>query len=73
MTPILLGMDIIKAGLHRRTGGFTFRRVTGGERQGGTGMGHHPERGVWSEGREGSIEDMRKCLEISMLELCQIW
>ena len=53
---------IIKAGLHRRTGGVAFRRVTDGERQGGTGMGHHPERGVWSEEREGSAEDMRKCL-----------
>ena len=30
-------------------------------------MGHHPERGVWSEGREGSIEDVRKCLGFSIL------
>lgn len=52
MTPILLGSVIIinEAGLHRCTGGVAFRKVTDGERQGGTGMGQHPEHAVWSEG-----------------------
>ena len=31
-------------------------------------MGQHPEHGMWAEGREGSTEDVRKCLEISMLD-----
>ena len=48
-------------------------QVTDGERQGGTGMGQHPEHAVWSEERKGSVEDVCKCLEISRLELYQIW
>ena len=72
MTLTIWWSVIIKAGLHRRTGGVAFRMVADGERQGGSGMGQHPEHAVWSEGREGSIEDVRKCLEIRGLELCQI-
>ena len=63
---------ISQAVLHRCTGGVAFRKVTEGERQGGTGMGQHPEHAVWSEGREGSAEDVRKCLEIRGLGLAQI-
>ena len=39
-----------KQDLHRWTWGVAFRKVTDGERQGGTGMGQHPEHAVWSEG-----------------------